>query len=284
MGLEVSRREVLNNLIRFKDSLLELRGEKEGREQQGQEEEQERRKEGRSYKVLLNRKTGDMRFAQRISSLEHHIARKGAKKETPEDWKEIQIIVHQKNPKEAAHFEVRDAQNRVIKPAEIEPLAWRVASETLDVLNLKAEQVKGQLPGMLPEEAALNDLSSLHITSAKERIEDMPGWMGGISRTEAEEMLDGKPLGTYLLREGDELTIAITFHFEEENHLRIHPYIATVIEKEGKISDILLLQTNKGWILYFDDPNLNDQVIYEYYPSANAIMNHIKKIAQHPIG
>jgi len=277
MALEITRREVLNNLIRFKDSLLEMRGQKEGRQQK---QEKEGRKGDRKYKVLLNRKTGDMRFAQRISALEHHIARKGSKKETAEEWKEIQIIVHQPNSHDAAHFEVRDAHDKAIKPADLDPIAWRVASETLSVLNIKAEEVKGQLPEMLGEEAALKDLSTIHLSSVKDRIDDLPGWMSCVSRIDAEKMLDGKPVGTYLLREGDELTIAISFHFEQENHLHIHPYILTVVEKEGKISDILLLQTNKGWILYFDDPNLNDSVLYEYYPSVQVILNHLKEIAK----
>jgi hypothetical protein len=279
MGLEISRREVLNNLIRFKDSLSEMRGEKEGHE----EHEPEGKRKDRKYKVLLNRKTGDMRFAQKITSFEHHIARKGSKKEMAEDWKEIHIIVHQPGKLEAVQFEVRDAQNHSLKPAEIEPLAWRIASETLDILNHKAEEVKGQFLDMLPEEAVLHDLSSIHISSSKGRISELPGWLNSISRVEAEQMLDGKPLGTYLLREGDELTIAISFHFEEENHLHVHPYLVTVVEGEGKISDILLLQTTKGWIFYFDDPNLNDHVIYEYFPSAEALLHHIKHIAKKPI-
>jgi hypothetical protein len=54
---EISRREVLNNLIRFKDNLLEMRGEDR---QRRQGEEREEGKGGkRTYKVLLNRRTGD---------------------------------------------------------------------------------------------------------------------------------------------------------------------------------------------------------------------------------
>jgi hypothetical protein len=178
---------------------------------------------------------------------------------------------------------VRDSQNHTLKPSELEPLAWRVASETLDILNCKAEEVKGQFPDMLVEEAVLLDLSSIHLSSAKDRISDLPGWLGSVSRVDAEQMLNGKPVGTYLLREGDELTLAIAFHFEEENHLHIHPYLVTVVENEGKISDILLLQTSKGWILYFDDPNLNDLVLYEYYPTVQAILHHINHTAKHPL-
>lgn len=277
---EISRREVLNNLIRFKDNLLEMRGEQGSR--QDREEEEEKKGE-RKYKVLLNRKTGDMRFAQKISALEHHIARKGSRKESAEDWKEIQIIVHQKTPRESAHFEVLDTHNHSLKPSDLDPLAWRIASETVEVLNQKAKEVKGTHAEMLAEEAVLHDLSSIHLSTQKEQIEDLPGWMGSLSRIEAEQILENKPVGTYLLREGDEITVSIAFHFSEENLLSIHPYLITVVEKDLKIADILLLKTEKGWIQYHDDPNLKDSLLYQYYPSPQAILHALHQIARNPI-
>ncbi len=275
MGLEISRREVLNNLIRFKDSLLDRRDERSEQLPRGR----------RSYKVLLNCKTGDMRFAKKISSLEHHISRsrKVGRGETPGDWKEIQIIVSQETPAEVAHFEVLDAKNRSLNPADIEPLAWKIASETLDILNQKAEQVKGENKDLLPEEVVLKDLSSIHISVSKDRIEDLPGWMESLSRIEAEQMLQGKPVGTYLLREGDELTVSISFHVAEENLLQIRPYLLTVVEQEGKVSDILLLQTGKGWTLYQDDPNLKDPVLYKYFSSPQGLLRQISGIARFPL-
>ncbi len=287
MTHEISRREVLNNLIHFKDNLLEMRGE-EGRHQDQGEEREEEKKEGkmgeRTYKVLLNRKTGDMRFAQKISALEHRIARKGTKKESAEDWKEIHIVVQQKSARDVPHFEVRDTHNHSLKlkPSDLDPLAWRIASETLDILNKKAKEVKGH-PEMLPEEAVLQDLSSIRLSPQKEQIEDLPGWMGSMSRIAAEEKLMRKPVGTYLLREGDEITISMAFHFSEENFLSIHPYVLTVVEKDQKISEFLLLQTDQGWTFYHDDPNLKDREIYRYYPSAQALLRSLNQIAKHPI-
>ncbi len=273
----------MNNLIRFKDNLLEMRGEDRQRDQD-EEEKEEGKKGERVYKVLLNRKTGDMRFAQKISALEHHISRKGSKKgEAAEDWKEIHLIVHQKNPKEIAHFEVKDPQNHSLKPSDIDPLAWRIASETLTILNEKAKEVHGTHEKMLPEEAVLQDLSSIHLKTQQGRIEDLLGWKGSIGRKDAEHFLTGKPPGTYLLREGDEITVSFSFHFSQENILSIHPYILTVVENEEKIADILLLQTNKGWILYHDDPNLKDSAIYHYYPSAEAILHSLRSVASQPL-
>ena len=266
MVYEISRREVLNNLIRFKENLSQMGGSRSESE--------------RTYKVLLNRKTGDMRFPQKISDLNSQMVSRG-KKERAEDWKEVRIIVSQKSSQEVAHFEVRDAESHSLKSSELEPLAWRVAQETLEVLNQKVKEVKAT--EMLPEEAVLQDLTSIHLESQKERIENVPGWMGSLSRIEAEERLMGKTIGTYLLREGDEVTRWMSFHFGEENHLVIRPYLLTVVENEEKISDLLILKTNKGWILYSDNPNLKDEVTYHYHLSPESLVRSLHPIAINPL-
>jgi hypothetical protein len=114
----------------------------------------------------------------------------------------------------------------------------------------------------------------------KEDISDFAGWSGGLGRLDAEHRLHDKPPGTYLLREGDEITLQASFHFAEENHLLIHPYVLTVVEKEGKVSDLLLLKTDKGWLLYHDDPDLQTQ---NYYRSARELILSIENIARYPL-
>jgi len=276
MVLEITRREVLNNLIRFKDNLLERRDER------NQQQEEQKKKKERTYKVLLNRRTGDMRFAQKISSIEHHISQKTSHKGVPEDWKEIHLIVEQKSGHDPVHFEVLDNQNHPLKPADLDPMAWRIASETVSVLNLKAKEVKEMPSDQLPEEAVLHDLSSIHLAPTKQQIEDLPGWVGSLNRLDAEKKLIGKPVGTYLLREGDEITVSISFRFAEENLFSIHPYLMTVVEKEEKISDILLLQTDKGWTLYHDNPDLKDSD-YHYHPSPQGLIHTLSHTAKHPL-
>lgn len=107
----------------------------------------------------------------------------------------------------------------------------------------------------------------------------VPGWRDCKGREAAEAMLKGKEAGTYLLREGDQITFSMTFHLEQENLLFIHPYVLTVVvDKNKKFADILLLQTNKGWILYRDDPNLQDADIYRYHPSLETFLHIVEKI------
>ena len=107
MVFRITRPEVLNNLVRFKDNLSGLKDQ----EQREKEEKGSKDEKKRKYKVLLNRKTGDMRFAQKISVLEEKIVKRGNKKEPLEDFKEVQIIVHEQK-KYPAKFEVADSKVR----------------------------------------------------------------------------------------------------------------------------------------------------------------------------
>ncbi|MES2273744.1 MAG: SH2 domain-containing protein [Chlamydiota bacterium] len=279
MGILISRREVLNNLIRFKDNLLEMRNE-DGRSQ-SEHRGQQQKKKGRIYKVLLNRRTGDMRFAQKISNLEHHFGYAGKQKAGAEDWKEVHLIVEQKLPREV-HFEVLDAHDQVIKPADLDPLAWRITKETIAVLNQKGKEVKDLRGEMLPEESILEDLSSIHISAQHDRIEHLPGWVGAMERIEAENILIDKPVGTYLLRDGDKITNAIAFHLAESNFVSVHAYVLTLVEKEKKISDILFLQTDKGWTHYADNTHLEERE-YHYYVSPEALLHSFSHLAKFPV-
>lgn len=280
MGMSITRREVLENLIRFKDSLSEMRG-NEGRQQDFDQDAKDQKKKhrGRSYKVLLNRRTGDMRFAQKISSLS--FPRKPNPFVHPSDWKEIHLIVVDPSPQELVQFEVLDTKDCSLKPSELEPIAWKIASETLHVLNQKAKEIRRVDIGLLPEEQILQDLSFIQLSIHKEPIENFSGWAGSISRLEAEKKLQGKPEGTYLLREGDEITLSIAFQLGETNLLSVHPYLLTVVEKQGKISDLLLLDTDRGWIFYEDDPDLKDQA-YPCFAHLSDLLNMLKERARHP--
>src|SRR3989344_1822518 len=195
--LHITQREVLNNLIRFKDRLLEMLP----------QERTKKHEIEHMYRTLLNCCTGELRFAQKISSLGHHLSKK--RQETSiDDWKEVYLIVMLASP-QTVRFEVRDSVHRVIRPSDVAILAWQVLHETLNVLNIKGQEIHSTSFEMLPEEVVLQDLSSIHIAVQEERIEHLPEWAGSVSRVEAEERLQGKPIGTFLIRAAEEIAIAI---------------------------------------------------------------------------
>lgn len=254
MEHEFLRREVLNNLIRFKDSLLE----KKRKISSDQE---------RIYKVLINCKTGEMRFPEKIKSLESRFYKQSGH-ERANDWKEAHIVAN-------SQFAVE-----YVDPIDIEPFAWGVISETIDVLNAIAQKHLSR--ELTIEEIILSELSSLQTSRDSHRIEELPAWAGKIGREEAEKKLEGTIEGTYLLRGADPLTQAMGFHFTESNQMLVEPFLLTVVEGDEKISDILLIQTPKGWTLYHDDPNLNDIILYKYEPSPEAVIRELTEVVKQP--
>jgi len=266
MDYQISMQEVMDNLISFKERLLA--GFKEKKTDQ------------RKYKALVNRSTGKIRFAQKMSAFEPHISGITGRKDEPGDLLEIYLTVSK--GENGGHFEALNKQGQPIKRGDITPYAQRVLNEMVTILNAKAKFFKRDLGEMLIEEVILDDLSSIQLTPQEVQIEDLPGWMGSLNRIDAEKILSGRPLGTYLFRFGDEIALLSTFHFAEENFLSVYPYLITVVEEDDKISDILLLQTNKGWVCYHDDPDLKDPS-YQFFSSLPDLLVTLKTKASTPL-
>ena len=268
MVIQITRREVLNNLIRLKDNLLEKTSEKG-----------ERIVHERMYAALLNRHTGDIRFSQDIGTLEPQLNRIPQGKGSFADWEEISLIAE--DLEKTVHFRIEGPKGSSLEPTHFDPVATRILFETLYVLNQLAALYHSASEA-LPENAALQHLSDLHIAPVEEPVESMHGWSGQLSRIEAEERLLGRPTGTYLLRRGDELLNSVAQAFAEANQIAVQLYIVTFIEEEGKIADRLLISTQWGWTIARDESDLTSP-LYEYYPSLNSILSSMNDQVKTPI-
>lgn len=259
MDIRISRKEVLNNLIRFKQVI---------------EQKQESKKRGK-YHAMLNCRTGDLQFAEKISNLSHRLK---PKKEGTSEWKKIHIDVE---PRSFDHiqFQAFDDANIPLTPTGLDPLAWKIIHETIQTLNRLADYYTVQL-NEKPESEVLKDLSEIHMTPSAISIEDIPGWVGSIDRYKAEKLLRSKSEGTYLLRNDVDFTNIAFQQLEETNHMWVNVYICTVKEPQDKIADILILQCGKGWTIYEDNPNLTGNI---YYPSLEKLLESLKFRVKRPI-
>lgn len=149
------------------------------------------------------------------------------------EWKEVRLI------RARGRFEIEGLSG-------INKMAQKVMNETLSVLN-GGTRIVGE-------------------------ASDLLGWMGTMNRFDAEKTLSKSIVGTYLIREADEIAKASAYHFGEENFTDVHPYIITVVGEEGKISDELILRTDRGWIYYNDDPLLRD---YEFFSSPKDLLSSL---------
>lgn len=269
MAIHIHRREVLNNIIRFKDSLLDIRSGDMTRLS----------KEQRTYGILLNRRTGDMRFPEKIRSLEPRFSR--SSKGSPADWKESHLIV-KKDALAELHFEMLDDHDQALQPTDLERVAWEIANETLLVLNEMAKRAQIDLADPLPEESVLHDLTSIRMAIIPEKLEAHPGWHGSIDRMDAEKKLQGAIEGTYVMRMADSTTWLTADQLAQNNRLSLYPYVLTAVLPEGKISDYLLFQTERGWVCYDEEPDLRNPC-YQYYSTLSALLFSLQSWAKYPL-
>ena len=110
-----------------------------------------------------------------------------------------------------------------------------------------------------------------------------PGWVGSISRFEAEKYLEGKEVGTFVLREGDELSSRMLSALERANHEHLESCLLTVVEPGEKIAEYLIVHTPQGWTFYQDNPDLRDKGQYHFSPSLSQLLEKIHAIAKKPL-
>lgn len=264
--------EVLKNLVRFKDAL---------REELRKHTQHALQQEERSYRVLINAKTGDMRFVDTVSELGLQMTRVKGAEIVADEWWKAHLVVTVKSGK--VLFTLFDASEEAHRRARLAKLAWRILCETLTVLNCKAKEMEDMgARDRLPEEAILQNLSSIDLSKPGEAIEELPGWSGSIDRIAAEARLEKKPAGTYLLREADGMTQAAIPLVEACPGAWVRFYVLTAVTEDQRIVDVLLLQTHRGWAVHQDTPDLNDP-LYAFYSSLRALLLSLGPIARYPI-
>ena len=209
-----------------------------------------KRKE-RIYPVWIDAQTGVMEFERG----------KGAVITTK---KELQLIVSE-DANRTTHFTMHGDLSNISQQVQ------KVAEETLHILNVMANV----LAHSLPEEQVVQDLSCVHLKTWNDRIEMFPGWCGSCGRADAEQFLKDRPIGTYMLRKCEKPAQWMI----DQCALSAKGYILTVVEEDQKISDSLILHTERGWALLSDEPDLTK---YEYCPTLHELMEKIREIAVMP--
>jgi len=93
--------------------------------------------------------------------------------------------------------------------------------------------------------------------TSNQDVEKVSGWAGSVTHDEAEERLQGKSMGTYVIRSGDETSALSVDQLMQGNHRVIQHYLLVVKGEEEKVEEHLILHTSQGWLMYSDEPNLN---------------------------
>ena len=201
------------------------------------------------YLTLINQHTGDMRFSEETN--------------LGKGWEKTHLTVE--DERGVIHFRLNDIHGKHLKPNHFHALAWKIASETLN---------------------ALNELAETHLPLSKKsnkQIEEAPGWVEKCSnRIEAEKMLLDQPVGTYLITRCDETIEEVAMRLAETNHTFVAAYVATVVRKDDRISELLLLHTKWGWTIFTDEPNLQS-ASYHHHKTWSALFKALKDLVKTPL-
>jgi hypothetical protein len=198
------------------------------------------------YPVLLDCNSGEMKLPKGIGDLDLSLySKKGTSSKA---WKEIQIIVDKTSG--TTHFKVQNLEKGVSVSSE----AKRVVEETLNALNNKIKKVAS--------------------TVLQGDIEKDPCWGGILTDTEAEEILTGRPIGTYLIRKEKTKPLMVEI-MEREQNCPIQPYYFVFVSDVDQFSEVLLLNFPWGWVRYQDEPDLGSS-LYPRGVSAEKLVETLK--------
>ncbi len=197
----------------------------------------------REYRVLLNCKTGEMNFQKSIRDLEHSLS--SMKASDALRLMDVRLIVIDREDGPST-FVLRDDQDRILES----PDDQGVVKKTLEMLN------------------------------SQEEITDLPGWVGSLSIDEAEKKLEGAPVGTYLIRSGDEVSYMVDEM--EEKYGKIVSYSLLFASEEERVSEKLILHVSWGWIVQEDEPNLRSPS-YTVFPTAKKLLESLGAFISKPV-
>jgi hypothetical protein len=182
-----------------------------------------------------------------------------------QDLKQAELIVKQTG--EGIVFEIDDRPDHELDLKELDERAQKVARQTLHLLN----QQKAKSP-----REAFDRLRNAEIEVLAPEIQNQPAWRSDIlTRAQAEAWLKESPFGTFILRNGDDVTEEIEGRLHKVNRFPFHCYVMTKVEENQKIVDVLLIQRVNGWAIYNDEPDLTQyryQTLSSLLSQAGALM------------
>ena len=196
--------------------------------------------------LLIDPMTGEMSLPQTLHDFEFLINKPRLEKRHPEH---ARLAIHQ--GKTGMEFDLVDDLGEKRDLQQFSRGALMVITETLKVLN----QLLG--PHYHTAKELFSHLDSVEMEELGVSIRMRPEWRSIFSRAEAEEILEGFPVGTYLLREGDEETREFEENLMMTNGQPFRLFVVTFVDDYEKISDRLLIQRREGWAMYDDNPDLD---------------------------
>jgi hypothetical protein len=205
------------------------------------------------FKAWLNRETGQLLFAE--------VAKESAFLDK-EGWKPVDIS-YRYDPQTgeiAFLIEEREEPLKGFRCDDLTPIAFNIVRDTMKMLNSICQSLKGP-SDLATKMAVLTKLTIEGSVSHVDRNILIDAWHP-VDRFGAEELLNEKPVGTYLFRR-DPFSVILEQQLCEQLRKPVKCFTLTFSELNKKISDITLVHYEKKWQYYNDDPSLRNRSFQE---------------------
>jgi hypothetical protein len=199
----------------------------------------------RALAASINCLTGDFSFAHEA----------GAQKE----WKAVLLQVNDQGELELSE----GAQEFLFQYTDLQLAAYQVMLETIEKLNQILKHLRP-----LDAEHIYREMQRLEIEFSKDIVHE--SWHQ-VDRAEAEFLLQGHPVGTFLFRR-DEYAAILEDQLRVSLELSIKCVTLTFLGPKGKVSDLTLVRKEQHWVIYNDDPSLEGPA----FPTIYAIIEKMK--------
>lgn len=203
------------------------------------------------FRAWLNRHTGQLFFA-------------GAKEEPhftgKKEWRAVAFCYSYDQGTGEISFTLQDAEMGTggFDWKDIDPSAMRILRDTMKIFS----QISRRLTGPSDLDTKISLLSRMRVEAQephRERNVLIDTWHD-VDRMQAEDLLKGKPLGTWFFRQDDFARI-LEDQLTEQLGQKIKCFTLTFSAQGGRVGDYTLVHCDGAWQLYDDDPSLKQQSV-----------------------
>jgi hypothetical protein len=221
------------------------------------------------FNVWLNRETGQL-FSSDLREESQYLGKK--------EWKLVELSYLYEPASGEIYFLVKEGEKEqeLFKSGDLAPGAFRILCETMKVLG----QIGGQLKGPSDLNTKISVLTHLVIdaeVSHQDRNVIIDAWHH-VDRFQAESLLEGLPIGTYLFRK-DAYADILEEQLQKQHHKKIKCFTVTFSSGDRKVSDLTFVHMDGAWQVYNDDPSLEQNK----FSDVKDLVDSLKEILKEPL-
>lgn len=221
------------------------------------------------FKAWVNRDSGQLLVSE---------ATQEASRLAQREWKPVEICcVYDPDEGEICFWvEEPGSAKGSFQCDDLTPVAFSIMRDTLKTLNDISKRLKG--PSNLNTKiAVIAKLELAPIESHKDKNMLIECWHP-TDRFHAEGMLWDKPVGTYLFRK-DGYAKILEVQLQQEHGKPVKCFTITFSQPGSKFSDLTLVHMEGVWLIYNDDPSLEQT----RFPEMLELLNSLKEVIKYPL-